>query len=59
MNEYAVTISDEAGQRTLTLVAATAAQARAQAEEVADVVTVRFLRAISFSCAIRDGAARR
>ncbi|MEQ8663052.1 MAG: hypothetical protein RLW62_19730 [Gammaproteobacteria bacterium] len=61
MNEYAVTLADAAGQRELTLLAATAAAARdaAEAAHAAEVIAVRFVRAVTFSCRTRDGRAAR
>ncbi len=52
MNEYEVTVSTSAGERVLTLEAETASQARDRAEDEteADVVQVRFVRALTFSC---------
>ena len=57
MNEYEVTIVENGQPRSLTLMAASAAQAREQAEDDTDgeVTAVRFVHAASFSCAIRDG----
>jgi hypothetical protein len=57
VNEYVVTLVDGSGQRELALLAATAAAAREAAEELhdAEVVAVRFVRALSASCRIRDG----
>lgn len=61
MNEYQVTIVEDGQQRCLTLTAASAALAREQAENDHDgeVTAVRFVRALSFSCAIRDGGGSR
>lgn len=58
MNEYAVTLADDNGTcREITLLAETAAAARDAAEETADdeVIAVRFVRAVTFSCRTRDG----
>ncbi len=57
MNEYEVTLRTADGERVLTIIAATAALARDEAEEAHDdeVTTVRFVRALSFSCRTRDG----
>ena len=55
MNEYTVTIELDGVRRDIVVLAASAAAARAQAEETADVVAVRFLRAVGFSCRVRDG----
>ena len=55
MNEYAVTVDVDGARREVVVFAATAAAARAQAEETADVVAVRFVRAVGFSCHVRDG----
>ena len=57
MNEYEVTVNAESGVRKLTLEAETASEARDQAEEEteADVVQVRFVRALTFSCRMRGG----
>ncbi len=61
MNEYEVTIVEHGQQRSLTVMAASAAAAREQVEDECDgdVTAVRFLRAASFSCAIRDGRGTR
>ena len=59
MNEYAVTVAAQGVATVLTVMAETAALAREQAEVEADVIAVRFVRAISFSCTIRDGASKR
>ncbi|MEQ8495876.1 MAG: hypothetical protein RLW61_23985 [Gammaproteobacteria bacterium] len=61
MNEYVVTLDDGCGQRELTLLAETATAARDAAEVAhdAEVVAVRFVRAVTFSCRTRDGSARR
>lgn len=62
MNEYAITLADYHGtRREMTLLAETAAAARDAAEETADdeVVAVRFVRAVTFSCRTRDGRAGR
>jgi hypothetical protein len=55
MNEYEVTVSSEGGVRKLTLEAESASQARDRAEDEteADVVQVRFVRALTFSCRMR------
>lgn len=55
MNEYEVTVSLEGVERNLIVDAETALQARDRAEEEteADVVQVRFIRALTFSCRIR------
>jgi hypothetical protein len=57
MNEYEVTVIENGQQRKLTLMAASATQARDLAEDGTDgeVTAVRFVRAASFSCTIRDG----
>ena len=57
MNEYEVTIVEHGQQRRATVMAASANAARAQVEDECDgeVIAVRFVRAASFSCAIRDG----
>ena len=57
MNEYEVTVVESGQQRTITLMAVSAIQARELAEDDSDgeVTTVRFKRATSFSCAVRDG----
>jgi hypothetical protein len=57
VNEYAVTVRDQTGERSVTVAAATAAQARAQveAEPAVDVIAVRFVRATGFSCRVRAG----
>lgn len=57
MNEYEVTVRDDNNERKLTLEAETAAQARDRAEDEtgADVVHVRFVRALTFSCRMRGG----
>ena len=57
MNEYEVTVVENGQQRQLTLMAVSAAQARELAEDDSDgeVTAVRFKRAASFSCAVRDG----
>ncbi len=59
MNEYEVTVSSEDGVRKLTLEAETASQARDRAEDEteAEVVQVRFVRALTFSCRMRGGQA--
>ena len=61
MNEYAVTIVEDGQQRHLTVMAPSAAQARELAENgtEGEVTAVRFVRAASFSCAIRDGRGSR
>ena len=59
MNEYEITVRDHGRERTLTVIAETAARARMQAEDEADVVAVRFVRAVSFGCHIRGAAPRR
>jgi hypothetical protein len=61
MNEYQVTIIENRQQRCLTVLAASAALAREQVEDDSDgeVTEVRFVRALSFSCAIRDGSGAR
>lgn len=55
MNEYEVTVSSEGREHRLTIEAETAAQARDRAEDEseADVVHVRFVRALTFSCRMR------
>lgn len=55
MNEYEVTVSADSGVRKFTIEAETALQARDHAEDEteAEVVQVRFLRALTFSCRIR------
>ena len=55
MNEYEVTVSQAGRTRKLTLEAETASQARdrAEVETEADVVQVRFVRALTFSCRMR------
>jgi hypothetical protein len=55
MNEYEVTLSHAGRTRKLTLEAETASQARdrAEVETEADVVQVRFVRALTFSCRMR------
>ena len=55
MNEYEVTVSQAGRTRKLTLEAETASQARERAEDEteADVVQVRFVRALTFSCRMR------
>ena len=57
MNDYAVTLRDANGERVVTLAAATAAAARLQAEDEfdAEIVAIRLLRVLSFSCRVRDG----
>ncbi len=58
MNEYLVTLADDGdGRREVTLLAESAAAAREAAEETTDdeVVAVRFVRAVTFSCRTRDG----
>ena len=57
MNEYEVTVVEKGQQRKLTLMAASALQARDLAEDSTDgeVTAVRFVRAASFSCTVRDG----
>lgn len=57
MNEYRVTVIENGEPRSLMLQAPSAAAARDLAEEQSqgEVQEVRFLRAASFSCAIRDG----
>ena len=57
MNEYQVTIVAHGEQRQETVMAASASAARDQVEDECDgeVTVVRFMRATSFSCAIRDG----
>lgn len=58
MNEYVVTLAgDDDERREVTLLAETAAEARDAAEEMADgeVLAVRFVRAVTFSCRTRDG----
>lgn len=57
MNEYEVTVVENGQQRQLTLMAVSAAQARELAEDNSDgeVTAVRFRRAASFGCAVRDG----
>ncbi|MDA0823088.1 MAG: hypothetical protein O3C28_11785 [Proteobacteria bacterium] len=59
MNEYEITISEEGIERTLIVEAETAAQARDLAEDLSgeEVVKVRFVRAISFSCRTRGSTA--
>jgi len=62
VNEYAVTLADDHGERReITLLAETAAGARDAAEEAVDdeVIAVRFVRAVTFSCRTRDGRAAR
>lgn len=58
MNEYEVTVSNEGRERKLTLEAETAAEARDRAEDEteADVIQVRFIRALTFSCRMRGPA---
>ncbi len=56
MNEYEVTLQEDDGrQRLLMVEAETAARARDQAEDEAgvEVIQVRFVRALAFSCRIR------
>ena len=57
LNEYQVTVVAQGEQRVLVVMAASAAAARDQVEDECDgeVTAVRFVRAASFSCAIRDG----
>ena len=58
MNEYVVTLTgDDDERREVTLLAETAAEARDVAEEMTDgeVLAVRFVRAVTFSCRTRDG----
>ena len=57
MNDYAVTLRDANGERVVTLAAATAAAAHEQAEDEfdAEIVAIRLLRVLSFSCRVRDG----
>ena len=57
VNEYQVTIVEHGEQRQETVMAASASAAREQVEDQCDgeVIAVRFVRAASFSCAIRDG----
>ena len=61
MNEYEVTIVEHGQQRRATVMAASANAARDQVEDECDgeVTAVRFVRAASFSCAIRDGRRER
>ena len=60
MNEYEVTVSQAGRTRKLTLEAETASQARERAEDEteADVVQVRFVRALTFSCRMRGSPPR-
>ena len=55
MNEYEVTVCTEGNVRKLTIEAETALQARDRAEDEteADVLEVRFVRALTFSCRMR------
>ena len=55
MNEYEVTVSIEGDVRKLSVEAETAVQARDRAEDEteADVIQVRFVRALTFSCRMR------
>jgi len=57
MNEYEVTVSIDGAERKLIVEAATAAGARDQTEDrtKTEVLKVKFLRAIGFSCRIRGG----
>jgi len=57
VNEYEVTIVEGDQQRRETVMAASVNAARDEVEERCDgeVTAVRFVRAASFSCAIRDG----
>ncbi|MBK8958249.1 MAG: hypothetical protein IPM80_07395 [Proteobacteria bacterium] len=57
MNEYEVTIVENGQPRRETVMAASATAARDEVEERSDgeVTAVRFVRAVGFSCAIRDG----
>ena len=61
MNEYEVTIIEDGRQRRETVMAASANAARDAIEERCDgdVTAVRFLRAVGFSCAVRDGRSGR
>ena len=57
MNEYVVILADGAESHERTLLARNAAAARKLAEEAhdAEVVAVRFVRALTFSCRTRAG----
>ncbi|MFT4581474.1 MAG: hypothetical protein ACI915_004637 [Gammaproteobacteria bacterium] len=59
MNEYEVTIIEDGIERMLTVEAQTAARARDQGEDLSgeEVVKVRFVRAIGFSCRTRGPTA--
>jgi hypothetical protein len=52
MHEYQVTIVENGEQRCLTVEAATAAQARAAVEDSTDaeILAIKFTRALGFSC---------
>ena len=57
VNEYQVTVVEHGEERQHTVMAASASAARDQVEDECngEVTVVRFVRAASFSCAIRDG----
>jgi hypothetical protein len=50
-------LRDASRERVVTVAAATAAAARDQAEDLSDaeIIDVRLLRVLSFSCRVRDG----
>jgi hypothetical protein len=57
VNEYEVTVVEHGQERRVTVMANSASGARNEVEDQCDgeVTAVRFVRAASFSCAIRDG----
>lgn len=61
MHEYEVTIVEHGEPRHATVMAASASAARDQVEEQCEgeVIAVRFVRAVGFSCTIRDGRGAR
>lgn len=61
MNEYLVTLRDGAREWTQNLEAETLALARRAVEDMTDaeIVTIIFVRATSFSCRPRGGVPRR
>ena len=57
MNEYFVTLQDGARQWTQTVEAATAARARDALDgRNTEIISVKFVRALGFSCRIRGTA---
>jgi hypothetical protein len=59
MNEYRVTLLRDEREEVVTILAETAALAAAACDPETDVIEVKFLRSVGFSCRIRGTGQRR